>query len=142
MNTLSLTVSQVIKSERTKVFRAWIDPDVIKKWFAPGSMTVPEATADARVGGKYRIVMKGEDGSPTAVGEYKEVVANERLVFTWRWEGDEEEPTLVTVTFKDVAGGTEVAIKHEKFTSKESRDRHADGWRECLANLSAAATAL
>lgn len=135
MNTLTLNISQIIKAERTKVYKAWTEPAIMKKWFAPGDMTVPKASADARVGGAYSITMKGPDASPTVSGEYKEVVANERLVFTWRWAGDEDEPTLVTVTFKDVKGGTEVAIKHEKFVSAESRDKHAHGWKGCLDNL-------
>ena len=80
-------------------------------------------------------IVKGEDGSPTALGEYREVVDGEKLVFTWSWEGDPSEPTLVTVEFRDAKGGTEVALKHERFTAAESRDRHLHGWDACLANL-------
>jgi len=133
--TLSLETSITINAARSKVFAAWTKPELIKKWFAPGTMTVPAAHADPRPGGTYSITMKGEESSPTVIGEYREVVDGEKLVFTWSWEGDPSEPTLVTVTFRDAKGGTEVALKHERFTSTESRDKHLEGWNSCLANL-------
>ena len=140
--TLSLEVSEIINAPRAKVFKAWTDPALIKLWFAPGSMTVGKVECDPRPGGRYLVEMIGEEGSPTAIGEYVEVVKDERLVFTWGWQGDEDEPTRVTVTLQDHDKGTRVMVLHERFTSAESRDRHAEGWKACLdklvANVSAA----
>lgn len=133
--TLALETSIVINASRAKVFAAWIKPEIMKKWFAPGPMTVPAAHADPRPGGTYSITMKGEDKSPTVTGEYQEVVDGERLVFTWGWEGDPSGRTLVTVTFHDAKGGTEVKLKHERFATAETRDMHLMGWNGCLASL-------
>ena len=132
---LSLETSVTINAARARVFAAWTKPEIIRQWFAPGPMTVAAAHADPRPGGTYSIAMKGEEGSPTVIGEYQDVVANERLVFTWGWEGDPSPATLVTVTFKDAKTGTEVTLKHERFTDEKSRDMHKQGWDGCLANL-------
>jgi uncharacterized protein YndB with AHSA1/START domain len=134
---ISLEISKVIAAPRAHVFAAWIDPDLVKLWFAPGEMVVAAADVEAKVGGNYRIVMKGQnrDTTPTAVGTYQEIIPNERLVFTWRWDGDPSQPTLVTVTFHDVSGGTRVDLKHERFTSEETCKSHERGWIGCLDNL-------
>jgi uncharacterized protein YndB with AHSA1/START domain len=138
---ISLDVSKIIAAPRVRVFAAWTDPELVKLWFAPGEMTVADASIDAKVGGSYRIVMQGPDMTPTAVGEYREIIANEKLVFSWQWEGDPSQPTLVTVTFHDAGNGTRVDIKHERFPSEESRTRHEHGWIGCLENLAKKLTA-
>ena len=59
------------------------------------------AEADARVGGRYRIVMRTSDGEEHDVsGVYREVVPNEKLVFTWAWRSTPERESLVTVMLK------------------------------------------
>lgn len=131
----SLEVSKTIAAPRAQVFAAWIDPEFMKMWFAPGDMTVGDVQVDAKVGGSYRIVMQGGGITPTAIGEYKEIVANQKLVFTWKWEGDPGQPTLVTVSFHDDGGGTRIDLKHERLPSEESRARHEHGWIGCLDNL-------
>ncbi len=135
---LSLDVSKTIAAPRARVFAAWIDPALVKLWFAPGDMTVGDVSVDAKVGGSYRIVMQGKEGTPTAIGEYKEIVSNEKLVFTWGWEGDPSQPTLVTVTFHDEGKGTRVDLKHERLSTEKSRDSHRHGWIGCLDNLAKA----
>jgi len=120
---------------RTVLFDAWTRPDSVREWFAPGEMTVPFAEIDFREGGRYRIAMRNPDGSQYIVsGTYRKIVPAERLVFTWRWEGDPEE-TLVTITFDEREGRTEMVLRHERFASKESHDRHLDGWNGCIEKL-------
>jgi len=108
----------------------------LQKWFAPGSMTVPEASADLKVGGLYRIVMQNEDGEQFIVGgTYEEVVPNERLVFTWKWE-DGENTTKVAVTFRDLDDhGSVLSLSHTEFVEQEHCDKHYEGWIGCLTNL-------
>jgi len=122
------------------VYKAWTDVEMIKRWHAPGDHTVASAEADVRVGGRYRFVMKAPDKdiTHTATGEYQEVVPNSKLVYTWSWEDAPEEmegETLVTVTFADREGSTEVTITHERFRDSEIRDKHSEGWCGCLENL-------
>lgn len=133
-----LVVKRSFKSPIERVFAAWTDAEQIKRWFAPGDMTVPMAEADVRVGGRYRIQMSesGDDCEfHTTGGVYREVIPNRRLVFTWQWEGSDLE-TMVTLEFKSLsAKKTELTLIHEGFDSEDTRDKHGQGWEGCLAKL-------
>lgn len=133
-----LVVKRTFKAPVERVYGAWTDAEKIKRWFAPGNMTVPSAEADAVVGGRYRVQMSDGGGDcdfHTTGGVYREVVPNERLVFTWQWEGSDLE-TLVTLEFNAVsANETELTLIHEGFDSEDNRDKHGQGWDGCLANL-------
>ncbi len=134
MHTLTLTEQFSASVER--VFGAWSSANEVSRWFAPGDMQVPEADVDCRPGGRYRIVMQDTDGKQHVVtGEYREVVQNERLAFTWQWEGSEA-VTFVEVDFHAADdGGTEVRLVHTRFATEEQRDLHGQGWGGCLGNL-------
>ena len=138
---IRLELRKTIAAPLATVFAAWTDPEVVRKWFAPGDMTVAEALVDARPGGAYRITMKGAAQTSVAIGQYREVTPVERLVFTWGWQGDPAEPTLVTVQLTAVAKGTEIHLKHENFASEGARQMHEDGWIGCLASLERALAA-
>lgn len=142
-----LEIRRTIRAKRERVYDAWTRPEMIERWFAPGNMRVPSATADVREGGEYRIEMQGaleagmaerpnEDTSyrTAASGRYLRVVPNELLVFTWKGDWDAE-VTLVTVALKDVEGGTELCLTHERFGTENSRDRHQHGWTGSLGKL-------
>ena len=133
----SLTVSSLIKAPRHKVFAAFTTPDTLRQWFAPGDRKPEPVLLDVRPGGSYRITMRGEEDAPTAIGEYQEVIPGEKLVFTWSWDGDPSQPTLVTVTFKDAAGGTEVVLTHERFATAETCEHHRMGWQAIIDKLPA-----
>ncbi len=143
---ITLKITRLINAPRERVFKAWTDPEQLKKWFRPDDDTVvPLVKSDLRAGGKYRIQMKKPDGEfHTAAGTYLEVKPPERLVFTWAWEKDggepdfgEVEPTemLITLEFHSRDQQTELVLIQEKFASVESRDRHDQGWTGCLDNL-------
>jgi glutathione S-transferase len=133
---VSLQVKRFVNARRPRVFDAWIKPELMYLWFAPGAMKVASASADARVGGAYRIEIQG-DGAVTniAAGVYTEIVPNELLSFTWGWQNFPGWESLVTVVFKDLEGGTEVILTHERLPNEESRDKHQHGWLGCLSNL-------
>lgn len=133
--TCSLRVSTIVKAPRHRVFAAWTNADTLRQWFAPGTRRPDPTILDVRVGGQFRITMAGKDDAPTATGRYQEVIEGEKLVFTWSWEGDPSQPTLVTVSFADVAEGTEVVLTHERFISTETRDHHRQGWQGILDKL-------
>ena len=133
----ALKITRTCNAPRENVFRAWTDPEVMKKWFAPSAeFSVPEAKAEVNVGGRYRIVMRAPDGEYHRVGGvYREVLPPQKLVFTWAWESTPERESLVVVEFKDLGKATEVVLTHERFADEEARDKHREGWTGCLARL-------
>ena len=121
-----------------KVWRAWTDPQALKRWFGPGGNDpVSSVQLDLRAGGRYRIVFGGPDGAAHEVqGVYREVVPNRRLVFTWIWpRTTPERESLVTIEFRAVARGTELVFRHEQFADETVRDNHRQGWSESFAKL-------
>lgn len=133
----SLRLTRVIQADPAKVFEGWTDPKQLNLWSAPEPMAV-ESEIDLRIGGRYRILMKGSDGGVfTAVGEYQEIDPPNRLRYTWKWEeeGNDYYDTLVTVEFHDLGGATEVVLVHELFPDAEIAGKHDEGWTSCLTRL-------
>jgi len=94
------------------------------------------AESDARVGGHYRIVARSSDGEEHDVsGVFREVVPNEKLVFTWAWRSTPERESLVTIELKRDGGGTLLTLTHEHFFDEAARDRHQHGWDGTLDRL-------
>ncbi len=128
----SLTLKRRFKAPPAKVFAAWTDPEKIKGWMGPGEIKTMRAEADPRVGGRYRVVMQSPGGEEHDVGGiYREVVANEKLVFTWAWKvapPDEPHESLVTVLLKPDGSGTLLTLTHEHLFDEESREGHEKGW--------------
>jgi len=121
-----------------KVWRAWTDPQAVKRWWGPGpGEPVSVADLDVRVGGRFRIVFGGADGrAHECTGVYGEVVPGRKLAFTWTWPGTTpERESLVTIEFKAVARGTELVFRHEQLFDEKVRDDHKRGWSESLGKL-------
>ena len=133
-----VTLHRIINAPVETVYTAWTDPEVMRRWFAPGDLGVARAVAEVEVGGTFLVEMCGTDGeSHLTRGVYREVVPNRRLVHTWRWEGSEVE-SLVTVELEPVsAGATRLTLTHSRFAQVEARDQHERGWTGCLAKLEA-----
>lgn len=108
------TVTRVFDAPRELVWRAWTQPEHFTHWFGTPPYTTPLATIslDARPGGAWSATMvSGEDGSELPFrGSYREVVEPERLVLTFEDVNDpgNEDVELLTVTFADLGGRTEV----------------------------------
>lgn len=141
--TLKVELRRVIRASRQRVFAEWTRPEELRKWFSPGTVHVAEAEMDARVGGSYRIVMQGPtDNNPEdaerrrpVVGEYKQIVPNELICFTWRPDWENQAESLVTVRLRDVEGGTEVLLTHERIAAESSCGGYEKGWTSCLEKL-------
>ena len=133
----SLVLTRVLPASREKVFAAWTEEALIKRWFCPQEgMTVPVAEFDVREGGTYRLVVEDTDGktySPSGV--YEKIVPNEKIIFSWKW-ADSELITRVTIELRALGDKeTELTLTHEGFPDTEIRDRHIQGWEGCLAKL-------
>jgi len=132
----SLTITRKLNASPDRCFRAWTQPEAMKHWFGPGDRDVVLAESDPRVGGRYHIVMRTGSGEERDVsGEFREVVANRKLVFTWAWRTTPERQSLVTVEFVPDGAATALTLTHEQFADEDARDRHRDGWTASLARL-------
>lgn len=132
----SLTVKRRFKASPAKVFAAWIDPEKVKRWMGPGASTPVLTENDARAGGRYRWVTRSADGEMHDVGgTYREVIANEKLVFTWAWASTPERESVVTVLLKPDGEGTLLTVIHEELSDEITRDRHLNGWNGALDKL-------
>jgi uncharacterized protein YndB with AHSA1/START domain len=132
----SLTLTRHLKAPVELVYNAWTDPAQMMKWYAPEDMATPEAEADPRVGGHFRVRMRSTEGEEVETsGTYQEVVPNEKLVFTWGWKSTPEIRSLVTVLLKADGGGTLLTLIHEQFIDEEARDNHDYGWTGALNKL-------
>jgi len=129
-----LEIVRVIKASKQRVFDAWTRPEMIRQWFGPGGMTVPEVMADARVDGNYGITVHGarepggEEHTGRVEGRYTRVEPYDLLAFTWKANWSAGEESLVTITLRDVVGGTEMTLLHEGFQTEGSRAGHSKGW--------------
>jgi uncharacterized protein YndB with AHSA1/START domain len=133
----SLTLSRSYPVAPEKVWRAWTDPEAIKRWWGPGNEPVSLAELDVRVGGRFRIVFGGPEGKAhECAGVYREVVPNRKLVFTWAWPNSTpERESLVTITLRAAGKGTELVFLHEQFFDETIRDNHKRGWSGALDKL-------
>jgi uncharacterized protein YndB with AHSA1/START domain len=141
MSDLTLTVEQRVAATPERVFDAWLDPAMIRRFMLTGPASgVKKVATDARVGGRFDIVMTNEMGEIPHWGEYREIDRPRRLVFTWN-SPHAAPDSLVTLSFEAVDGQTRVTLVHEVFPSEASRDGHAKGWTAilgCLADTLAA----
>src|SRR5262249_24010464 len=94
------------------------------------------AETDPRVGGRYRVVMRFPSGEESEVsGEFLEVVANRKLVFTWAWRSTPDRQSLVTVEFVPAGDVTALTLTHQEFADEAARDGHRHGWTGSLDRL-------
>ena len=134
----SLTLKRSYPVPPERVWRAWTDPQALRRWFGPGGEDpVSVADLDVRKGGRFRIVFGGADGKAHEVqGVYREVVPHRRLVFTWTWPNSTpERESVITIEFRAAGGGTELVFRQEQFFDAAARDGHQRGWTESFVKL-------
>jgi uncharacterized protein YndB with AHSA1/START domain len=129
---------RVLQTKPERLYRAFIDPDAMAKWLPPNGFTGKVHHMDARVGGTYKMSFTNftSGNSHSFGGEYLELVPNERL----RWTDRFDDPNLpgemkVTVTLKKVSVGTEVHILQEGIPDAIPAEACVLGWQESLALL-------
>jgi uncharacterized protein YndB with AHSA1/START domain len=134
-----------IRAPREKVFAAWTTPDVLARWIAPGPASVAESMIDLRVGGTYRLAMRGEMGGYSydvvVTGLYERIIPNELLSFTWTYVDDARRKavghSLVTITLTTIGEDTELTLVHTRIATAEKREGHRMGWIEAMEKLAA-----
>ena len=128
----------VLRTTPERLYRAFIDPDALAKWLPPNGFTGKVHHMDPRVGGTYKMSFTNftSGKSHSFGGEYLELVPNERL----RWTDRFDDPNLpgemtVTVRLKKVSVGTEVDIVQEGIPDVIPPEACRLGWQESLALL-------
>ena len=141
-----ILITREFDAPRHLVYQAWTTPELVRRWWSGtrGEMTTVEI--DLRVGGRWRYVMATEGGGEVAFhGEYREIVPNQRIVYTEVFEGTPDAQALTAVTFTEAAGQTTLAILI-RYDSGQDRDAHSsymqDGLEEALDLLGRTAKGL
>jgi uncharacterized protein YndB with AHSA1/START domain len=125
----SLTLKRRLKAPPEKVYEAWTQPAQMIRWWGGDDQATRTAETDLRVGGRFRVGFKGNDGEQHDVsGIYKEVVPNRRLVFSWAWRTTPERESQVTIDIKPDTDGSILTLTHEQFFNEKARDDHERGW--------------
>jgi len=142
-----IMVVREFDAPRELVFRAWTEPDLVRRWWHANRGEIRSIEIDLRVGGRWRYVMVTPDGQEVAFhGVYREVVPGERLVATEVYEGMPDAEAVTTVTFDEQDGRTTATllVQHAR---KKHRDAHVasgmeDGLQDALDLLEQVAQSL
>ena len=134
----TVRLHRVIATRPEKVYRAFIEADALAKWLPPNGFACTVHQLDAKVGGTFKMSFRNfTTGNGHAFGgEYVELVANERLRYTDKFD----DPNLagniqVTVTLKKVSVGTELDIVQENLPDVIPVEACYLGWQQSLQNL-------
>jgi uncharacterized protein YndB with AHSA1/START domain len=131
----TVVVRKRLPASREAVFDAWLDAAAMSEWMCPGTMTGSEVTLEPRVGGRFRIVMRGPEGQVVNTGEYRVLDRPAKLEFTWvsqRWGSQE---TLVTVELFQRGAQCELVLTHQRFPMEHSTLQLEKGWGDILEKL-------
>jgi uncharacterized protein YndB with AHSA1/START domain len=140
-----LVLKRTFDAPPEKVFKAWTDPELLKKWFAPQPWSLPEAAVDLRPGGQFRVTMRSPDGEefPNS-GVFLEVIPGRRIISTdgltpdWKPTG---QPFMVTrIDFEPTAdGGTAYTATASHWTEAAMKQHEQmgfhEGWGQCADQL-------
>lgn len=131
------------------VWQMWTDPEQFKQWYGPTGFSISVKNMDLSAGGKRMVGMTSPDGSMKmwTTGEHKEIVPNERLVYTESMSDEkgnlmsaadmgmpEGYPTTteVTVTLEDLGGRTKMIMTHAGVPADSPG---ASGWNQAFDKL-------
>jgi len=146
-----LVINRVFNAPREQVWKAWTEPEQMKRWWGPKGFTSPVSKIDLRVGGKYLGSMRSPEGKDFwSTGVYREIVPMERIVCTDSFADEkgnvvpathygmgEDFPLemLITVTFEDIGHKTSLTLRHEGLPADKMRELTEAGWKESFDKL-------
>jgi uncharacterized protein YndB with AHSA1/START domain len=140
-----LVLTRVFDAPPSKVFKAWTDPDILPRWWAPRPFTTPSCEIDLRPGGAFNTLMRSGEGEdyPNA-GVFLEVVPDRRLVttdaFAPGWIPAGKPFMTAIVTFEDAPGGKTLYTARALHWNAADRETHEqmgfhEGWGQCADQL-------
>lgn len=134
----TVKLHRVLRAPAERIYRAFLDPDAMAKWLPPHGFTGKVHEMDARVGGRYKMSFSNfsTGNSHSFGGEYLELVENERIVHTDKFD-DANLPgeMRVVVALKPVLVGTELSIEQSGIPDAIPVEACYLGWQESLQLL-------
>jgi uncharacterized protein YndB with AHSA1/START domain len=122
-NVPTIRIIRDFDAPRDRVFRAWVDPELVAKWLGPKSSEIRIDQWNAHTGGNYRYAAVQNGVEEAAFyGSFHEVRPSERLVQTFTWEGMPDGVSLETMTFEDLGDGRTRTVGLSVVDSFEGRD--------------------
>jgi uncharacterized protein YndB with AHSA1/START domain len=150
----SVRLQRTIPAPPATVYRAWLDPELLRRWAAPAGWEAVRVEVDERVGGHYRC--RHVDGDGREVGgfdsEILELVPDERIVLRWQFVGPDRRPladasSRLTVVLHPVPpDACELTLVHDRLDDLERRmpgmtEGTRRGWTGTMARLERAVRA-
>jgi uncharacterized protein YndB with AHSA1/START domain len=146
-----LVITRDFDVPREQVWKAWTDPERLKRWWGPKGFTSPVSKIDLRVGGAYLNCMRSREGRDFwSTGVYREIVEPALLVYTdsfadekgtvvpaahYGMVGDWPLKLLVTVTFEEEGGRTKMTLRHVGLPAGTMSELCEAGWKESFDKL-------
>ena len=134
----TVKLHRVFQSKPERIYKAFIDPDAMAKWLPPNGFTGKVHSMDAKVGGSYKMSFTNFSNgqSHSFGGEFVEMVPNERLVYTDKFDDPNMPGEMrTTVTVKQVSVGAELNVVQEGIPDMIPVEACYLGWQESLALL-------
>ena len=138
MSSRSVHLHRVLKTSPDKVYRAFLEGGALAKWLPPYGFTCTVHHLDAKVGGTFRMSFHnfGSGNGHSFGGEYLELVPNERIRYTDKFEDPNLPGVLeVTVLLTPVICGTELNITQAGIPDMIPLEMCYLGWQESLEQL-------
>ncbi|SDL82889.1 SRPBCC family protein [Nonomuraea jiangxiensis] len=138
---LAVRMKRVISGPAEAVYAAFLDPDLLMRWYAPAGSRLAEVEVDPRVGGRHHTVVIDQDGGRHENHcEILELIPAEKIVMTWIYRGPQPlaDPSeqLLTVEFRALGDrSTELTLLHERLDTVADRDGVRAGWSSLLDRL-------
>jgi uncharacterized protein YndB with AHSA1/START domain len=138
MSDRTVRLHRVLRAKPEKVYRAFLEASAMAKWLPPYGFSCTVHHLDARVSGTFRMSFHNfSSGNVHSFGgEYLELVPNERIRYTDKFE-DRNLPGVleVTVSLKPVVCGTELSITQAGIPEAIPLEMCYLGWQESLSQL-------
>jgi len=134
----TVRLHRVLATTPEKLYRAFLEADAVAKWLPPNGFACTVHHLEARVGGTHKMSFRNftTGGSHSFGGKYLELVPNERLRYTDKFD----DPNLpgeitVTITLRKVLVGTELNVVQEGLPDVIPVEACTLGWQQSLENL-------
>lgn len=132
----AIDLRRVIPAPPDRVFQAWLQPEAVRRWMCPDpSVRITRLEWTPAVGDPYRIGMDVGGDIVWFEGEFLTVDPPNRMAFTWISSRTDEQETVVTISLRPVAGGTELRLRHEALPDPAAALDHERGWDQILRRL-------